>query len=142
MPLTFDFLLQGPPVSVNAKEQGPASRRRYREWKQAVRAASAARWPVTRTALQSDTIQVRIVCYHTDAPPDVDNIVKPIFDGMNGVVYVDDKQVCELNSRRVSLKNDLLIDPPILVAEAIDKYSEIVYVRVFAPDEDEAGGEI
>ena len=139
MPLTFDFLLQGPPVSVNAKEGGSASRRRYREWKQAVRAASAARWPATRVALTSDTIQVSIVCYHTDAPPDVDNIVKPIFDGMNGVVYVDDRQVSELNSRRVSLVDGPLIDLPVSVTEAIDKYSEIVYVRVFAPDEDDAG---
>jgi Holliday junction resolvase RusA-like endonuclease len=28
--------------------------------------------------------------------PDIDNVVKAIFDGMNGIVYLDDKQVVDL----------------------------------------------
>jgi Holliday junction resolvase RusA-like endonuclease len=33
--------------------------------------------------------------------PDIDNIVKAILDGMNGIVYVDDKQVVDLNLTKV-----------------------------------------
>jgi len=29
--------------------------------------------------------------------PDIDNVVKAIFDAMNGIVFLDDKQVCNLN---------------------------------------------
>jgi Holliday junction resolvase RusA-like endonuclease len=33
--------------------------------------------------------------------PDIDNIVKAILDGMNGIVYLDDKQVVDLNLTKV-----------------------------------------
>ena len=33
--------------------------------------------------------------------PDIDNIVKAILDGMNGVVYLDDKQVVDLHLTKV-----------------------------------------
>jgi Holliday junction resolvase RusA-like endonuclease len=32
--------------------------------------------------------------------PDLDNIVKSVFDGMNGVVWNDDAQVCELRAEK------------------------------------------
>lgn len=33
--------------------------------------------------------------------PDLDNIIKGICDGMNGVAYVDDSQIIEMNVRKV-----------------------------------------
>jgi len=33
--------------------------------------------------------------------PDIDNVVKAIFDGMNGIVYLDDKQVVDLYLTKV-----------------------------------------
>jgi Holliday junction resolvase RusA-like endonuclease len=33
--------------------------------------------------------------------PDIDNIVKAALDGMNGIVYLDDKQVVDLNLTKV-----------------------------------------
>ena len=33
--------------------------------------------------------------------PDIDNIVKAILDGMNGIVYLDDKQVVDLHLTKV-----------------------------------------
>lgn len=32
--------------------------------------------------------------------PDADNVVKAIFDGINGVVWVDDVQACDINVRK------------------------------------------
>ena len=33
--------------------------------------------------------------------PDIDNIVKAVLDGMNGIVYLDDKQVVDLHLTKV-----------------------------------------
>lgn len=40
--------------------------------------------------------------------PDIDNIVKAVLDGMNGIVYLDDKQVVDLHLTKVySLKEGI-----------------------------------
>jgi len=36
------------------------------------------------------------------AVPDLDNILKSLLDGMNGVLYLDDKQVAAIHARRLS----------------------------------------
>ena len=33
-----------------------------------------------------------------DKRPDIDNVVKAIFDGLNGLAYLDDKQIVELHT--------------------------------------------
>lgn len=37
---------------------------------------------------------------HPTTKPDADNVIKAIFDGMNGIVWVDDVQVVELLARK------------------------------------------
>lgn len=37
---------------------------------------------------------------HPTTKPDTDNVIKAIFDGVNGVVWVDDVQVVELLARK------------------------------------------
>ena len=36
-----------------------------------------------------------------DRKPDVDNLLKYIFDAMNGVIFVDDSQICLVNARKI-----------------------------------------
>ena len=47
----------------------------------------------------------RIACINGDErptkKPDIDNIVKAVLDGMNGIVYLDDKQVVDLHLTKV-----------------------------------------
>ena len=38
-------------------------------------------------------------CY-TDKRPDIDNLVKGVVDGLNGVAFVDDKQICHLTATK------------------------------------------
>ena len=33
--------------------------------------------------------------------PDLDNMVKAVFDGLNGIAWIDDKQVIEESSRKM-----------------------------------------
>jgi Holliday junction resolvase RusA-like endonuclease len=40
-------------------------------------------------------------CPPSSTIADVDNLLKPVLDALNGVAWIDDTQVCELLARRV-----------------------------------------
>ena len=119
--------MEGPPVSLNAKEGSPRSRRRYREWMERVRQASRSVLP-SGFRLLTGEISSTITCFHTEVPPDVDNIIKPIFDGMKGVVYEDDRQIHRVTSQRYSLPRTIEVTAS--VAEALEQYDEVIHVVV------------
>jgi len=70
--------------------------------------------------------------------PDVDNIVKPIFDALEGVVYKNDLQLAQILSTRVNLSESYTISnaniSPSLYDElenAINKgYNHILYIEI------------
>ena len=84
----FEFCVKGPPISLQAKS---ASRRR---WKQTVRDAAAAQWPVGQLPYDQP-LRVTIVYYYEGDALDVDNMAKPILDALKDVIYVDDAQVTD-----------------------------------------------
>lgn len=53
---------------------------------------------------KSYTKEKRLTCEHNinrpDKKPDIDNILKIVLDGLNGVAYADDKQVIEVRCRK------------------------------------------
>src|SRR5687767_13160385 len=85
-------------VPISAQAPGPSKTR----WRGRVRAAAAERWPEGEDPLE-DEVQLRITYFHENAPLDVDNMIKPIQDALNGLAYVDDRQVV----RVISGKSDL-----------------------------------
>lgn len=126
----FAFIIEGPPVSLNAKEGKPHARKRYRDWMSKVNTAASAVWPEGQTATSSETVEVRITNYFTLAPPEIDNIIKPILDALNNLVYEDDKQVFRVVSERVDLQAASISNPDPLLAQALATYDEIVHVIV------------
>lgn len=44
---------------------------------------------------------LRKSCNFKKTRPDIDNLVKLVFDAFNGIIYEDDSQVCELSCRKV-----------------------------------------
>lgn len=38
---------------------------------------------------------------YKDVKPDIDNLLKSLFDGMNGVVYTDDAKICEVSASKI-----------------------------------------
>lgn len=124
---TFEFVIEGPPVSLKAKKTNSS---RYRRWIKTVKAAAQALWPTGKQPILR-LVTVSITNYYTLAPPDVDNIIKPIMDALNGITYIDDGQVNRVCSEKVDLSNSPRIeDPSALLADALEKYSEIVHVVV------------
>lgn len=134
--LPFEFVVIGKPVSHQAKE-----RKRVNVWKQQVRETALDNWK-EETPI-GDYIQVIITHYYDADPggdesavPDNDNIVKPIRDALNGLIYVDDYQITDFISRRRNLNGSFRIKgiSPAL-AEGFSQGKEFLHIKVeSAPD--------
>lgn len=85
--LPFEFTIKGPPVSAQTR-----NRSRLEAWKTQIRNAARSEMPDGIAPCTVD-VTVRITYYYEGDSPDVDNIIKPIQDALNGVVYEDDRQV-------------------------------------------------
>lgn len=101
--LPFEFTIKGPPVSSQTR-----NRQRLQAWKQRVRTTAIAEMPAGFAPIVDDVV-VTITYYYDGASPDVDNIIKPIQDALEGVVMEDDNQVVETKSRKKSINGSYQI---------------------------------
>lgn len=132
--LPFEFIIIGKPISHQTKDK-----KRLRDWKSKVRHAADNYWPLNKPL--GDAVKVTITHYH-DTPhgeegvPDSDNIVKPVRDALNGIVYVDDYQITDFVSRRRSLNGSFRVKGmSLMLAEGFCQGSEFLHVKIeSAPD--------
>lgn len=131
----FEFVIEGPAVSLRAKK---TNTKRYQKWIRKVRGAAREQWPETVLPIESKTITVAITNYYTLAPPDVDNIIKPILDGLETVVYSNDQQVYRVISKKLDRSNvDRIENAGVVLVAAIDKqYTELLHIMVTWNPED------
>lgn len=136
--LPIEFIVVGKPISHQTKD-----RKRLQTWKSKVRDAAIARWKEEKPL--GDLLRVTITHYydvepgHEEGVPDSDNIVKPVRDALNGVIYVDDYQITDFVSRRRSLNASFRVKgmSPVL-AEGFCKGEEFLHVKIeIAPDPSE-----
>jgi len=138
--LPFEFVVTGKPVSHQSKD-----RDRLQDWKLKVRATAQTHWPVGKPI--GDYLRVVITHYYDVRPgseegvPDSDNIVKPVRDALNGVIYVDDYQITDFVSRRRNLNSSFRVRgiSPVL-AEGFCQGEEFLHIRIeSAPDPADLG---
>ena len=123
--LPLEFLVLGVPLSAGASADS-------RElWKARVAGAAKLALPADYFCTTA-TVAVTIYYFSPEASVgDIDNIVKPILDALNGVVYVDDSQVDRVlvqrfpSSRPISIEN-----PSPTLIDAIEQTPPIVFVRI------------
>ena len=125
----FVFVVEGPPVSVNTKNTAKLAK-----WKDKVRKATGDAWLAKTPPVDNDAFEVSITNYYRASkdrpnPPDVDNIVKPILDGVKTVVFEDDNRVSQIVSNRFDLANGLSGVEPELVAAA-GTFDEFLYIQI------------
>ena len=95
-PAPFAFVIDGPPVSAQTRRNVLKH-----QWTAAVRRTAAAAWPAG-VPPHSGPVAVELLYLHDPPVPrvfqplDVDNLAKPILDGLKGVAFVDDAVVLEL----------------------------------------------
>lgn len=92
--LPFEFIVEGPPVSLQTK-----NRARLQAWKTKVSTA-AANALANGTIAITDEVTFKVTYYYESDSPDADNIIKPMQDALVGVVYEDDEQVVETSARK------------------------------------------
>ena len=127
----FEFIVLGLPVGLQAKSQ------RKNAWKARVLGAATAYWN-QRSSPLVQSLQVTIVHYYaTTTIGDTDNLVKPILDALNGLVYVDDSSVTDVicRRRRIDTTYDFDQVPYILLDGLTSGADDFIYVVVeAAPD--------
>jgi Holliday junction resolvase RusA-like endonuclease len=128
-----DFVIWGVPVSHQANGQA------VRRWRERVAIAAREAIPEEDCVLSSD-LSLPLVFFHAgEAPADLDNIAKSTLDGMNAIVFGDDRQIAQLVLRRTCLDEPgLSIEsstPALTTAleQAIDEQRDFVYVRLDPP---------
>ena len=128
--LPFDFVIIGKPVPHRAKDK-----QALKAWREHVRATAQHCWG--KRAPLADKLSVKITHFY-DAPPgnlgqdlDSERIIKPVLDALNGVIYEDDYQIADLDSRRRNLNGSFRVKgmSPAL-ADGFCKGEEFLYVRV------------
>lgn len=119
----FEFLIPRRPVSLQAK--------RLQAWKAYVRTEASHIW----TARPSDAaaFQLTLVYLCNTNPVDIDNIIKPIQDALETIVYPIDELITDVDSHRRLFTDpfDLTNLPPLLI-RGVALQQECVYVRVQA----------
>lgn len=130
--LPFEFTVDGPPLSHQTK-----NRTKLRVWRDAVRNAALRYWPLEQSPVIIN-LRIVVVYYHDEVAirMDNDNMIKPIQDALNGLIYVDDRQITDIVVRKTNLNSDFRIRnlSPVL-AESLSRGSEFLYIRVEeAPD--------
>ena len=131
MPLPFEFIIDGPPVSQQTRR-----RERYHAWKEELRRVAEQFWPPAELPV-TEPVMLIITYFFEAAGMDVDNIPKPIADALKGLVYVDDSQVNDVLCRRRDLSAGIrVMNPSPVLAEGLTRGGEFLYVVVdAAPDQ-------
>ena len=124
MPMQFEFVVDGPPVSQQTKNKIGLG-----QWKNSVRNAATKRWEIG-TPFSGDVL-VSITYFYIDSPPDVDNMTKPILDALKGLIYIDDRQVSDLVCRKRDLNSDLRIqNPSALLSTRLRGSGQFLYINI------------
>jgi Holliday junction resolvase RusA-like endonuclease len=133
--LPFEFTIDGPPVSHQTRHAA-----RLHAWQQEVYAAAARRWPAA-TPPVTERLRFTVTYYHDGVSVriDNDNLVKPIQDALNGLVYEDDRQITDTIVRKTDLNGSFRVRgmSPVL-AEGFCRGNEFLYIRIeLAPGHEE-----
>jgi Holliday junction resolvase RusA-like endonuclease len=93
-------------------------------------------WPA-KDPPTMQSIQLTITFFYEKEPLDVDNMIKPIQDALNKLVYKDDKQITDVHGRKRDIKgNFILKDVSPTLVEGLIKGKEFIHIKVeLAPDQ-------
>jgi crossover junction endodeoxyribonuclease RusA len=126
--LPFDFVIRRRPVSAQT-----GNRANLQRWIRFVR-DEAALYVDAAAPLNDVSVSVSLVYLRREGPGDIDNIVKPILDGLCGTVYADDSQVVYVSSSLMDLSKPVdITDLPTLLLAAVVDEDDAVYVRISEP---------
>jgi len=123
---TFEFFVEGPPLSQQTRNPS-----RLREWKEYVRSEAAKLWRADEP--YGGALKLTVVYYHERQSVliDHDNMIKPIQDALAGLVYRNDRQITDAQTRKTNVDGRFRIRhlSPIY-ARAFAGGKEFIYIRI------------
>ena len=120
-----EFIVPGTPRSQQAKSKG--------RWQEKVKEAVPC-----QPKLLTGPLRLRIDFFFDGATDlDTDNIIKPIQDALNDIVYKDDETVVDVCARKIDLQRlPALVAPPQRLLEALaEQDRDFVFVQIGAPQD-------
>jgi len=135
----FDYVVYGRPVSTQPKSRGSKQRPRnpagLEVWRDKIRDAIRQARGSYSGDFFIDPLRVDIFWVYDEKNvldnPDLDNIVKPFIDSLEGLLFDDDSRVREMHLFKFSLREPKQVDVKLgKLVEAFASKREFVYVRV------------
>jgi crossover junction endodeoxyribonuclease RusA len=121
----FEVCVHGRPVSAQS-----ANRVALRNWKQVVAESVRRAW-VWNGPL-SDDVSLDIVYYAEGVSGDLDNLLKPIQDALQGIAYNNDKQVRELKGARRDIDERYKVRfMPVVLGAAFADGRPFIHIRIW-----------
>jgi crossover junction endodeoxyribonuclease RusA len=121
--ILLDLVIAGPPVSQQTRR-----RERVRDYRNEVGARAAE--VLSGAPPIAGMVRVEITFFYDAVAGDVDNIAKPILDGLKGVVIADDAQVMDVLVSKRPVVGTRVVDPSEQVLQFLATGREFVHVRV------------
>lgn len=121
----IEFIFDGPPLSLQSKNK--VRKRNYKAMiaHEATLCLPAGFNPTT------DEVEIIITYYYENQAGDVDNIIKPIQDALNGIIYVDDAQVVDSRSRRKDINGSYRIrNASVKILEGFCRGNDFIHVKI------------
>ncbi|MEH2415146.1 RusA family crossover junction endodeoxyribonuclease [Nostoc sp.] len=131
----FEFIVDGPPVSQQARKRGKGNR--LQDWKKTVRQEAEKYWS-SEQKTATGLVMLQITYFYDSDQIDIDNIVKPIQDAIKGLAYVDDNQVSDLLVRKRNLSGNFRIENMTsTLAEGFARGNDFLHIVVIdAPNQE------
>ena len=121
----IEFIFNGPPLSLQSKNKA-----RKRNYKTMISAEALNVLPADFVPT-TDEVEIIITYYYENQSGDVDNIIKPIQDSLNGVIYVDDEQVVDSRSRRKDINGSYKIrSVSAKILEGFSRGTDFIHVKI------------
>ena len=123
--MLVEFIFDGPPLSLQSKNK--ARKRNYK----AMVASMASNVLPNGYIPTAEEVKITITNYYETQSGDVDNIIKPIQDALNGIVYIDDEQVVETSSRRRNINSSYKIrSVSAKILEGFSNGNDFIHVKI------------
>lgn len=126
---TYEFVVPGPPVSAQANDR--AARR---NWQRAIQFAAMPVVPRQPPFMQPN-VRLTVVFLTHGIRMDLDNLIKPIQDGLQGMFYPNDRLISDVDGHRRSFSDLTTSDVgrlPALLQRVYNAGDECVYIRLEA----------
>ena len=119
----LDLVIKGPPVSLQGRR-----RKRVHEYSDEVGARAAVAYP--GAAPYTGMVRVEITFFYDTIAGDVDDIAKPILDGLEGVVIANDAQAMDVLASKRPIAASRYTGMPEQVVRLLMAGREFVHVLV------------